>query len=891
MRPEHLEFCGINSFSERTVIDFCKLLAGGIFGIFGDTGSGKTTILDSMIFALYGKVDRARGGNGCEIINYNCDKAYVIFDFSVEEDGRRRTYRVEREIRRKNSLQKLSLSELDGKVEHVISDGVKTTNEKIRAIVGLSFEDFKKCIALPQGEFARFVKEDRGERLRLISRLFDLEMYGDRLNIILKRRFDAARSALDKKDGELSSYAEYTDETLAEQRADLMRLQNKALELNAAYERIRAEFTEMQAQRLRYQKWRTLRTSREKLTLQEKEMSAKRADQARLPAATEIVAIANRVRSAEQKRTESEDRRKKLSMLREEASKRLETVKKEIEEADAEARLLTLRERRAAVKHAAADAEELAKFRALRARAAEDYRKAETRRSMEEKTLQKWENEEKALSQKSNEVTEMADLSAFLRGNLESALLEAEYTDAEEYFREKLGELKRDFTGGELYDRVQSALQERLEHYSSLLGGVKNADLEQLFQKFRAIQAERTDLLQRLHAAQLKKTEAQGKLRSAEEERDRATERGLEAKSNAEAALGRLRAALGDVDAENVGAVAATLQREEEEILSVKRQREEEVRRLEGQLHTFELEKTREEERAASLERERSEAELSLHAKLAECGFEDEREAETLRARYSDAAALAAELEEYDHCLAQIEAEIRVIEGEGEIVSVDESLFEQREREFKELTQKKESVGRQSAVLETAVALFSEKLAQKKLLEKERGELLRTFSNIERLRGLLYGNKFMEFVAGEYLSDISESATELLLKLTNGRYFIRYVQGFFVGDNFNGGELRSVNTLSGGETFLVSLSLALALSASIYAKSLRPIEFFFLDEGFGTLDEKLIDTVMDSLEKLKNKHFAIGLISHVEELKHRIDNKIVVTAASESGGSTIKISC
>ena len=83
MRPERLEFCGINSFSEKVIIDFCKLLAGGIFGIFGDTGSGKTTILDSMIFALYGKVDRARGGNGCEIINYNCDKAYVIFDFSI----------------------------------------------------------------------------------------------------------------------------------------------------------------------------------------------------------------------------------------------------------------------------------------------------------------------------------------------------------------------------------------------------------------------------------------------------------------------------------------------------------------------------------------------------------------------------------------------------------------------------------------------------------------------------------------------------------------------------------------------------------------------------------------------------------------------------------------
>ena len=58
------------------------------------------------------------------------------------------------------------------------------------------------------------------------------------------------------------------------------------------------------------------------------------------------------------------------------------------------------------------------------------------------------------------------------------------------------------------------------------------------------------------------------------------------------------------------------------------------------------------------------------------------------------------------------------------------------------------------------------------------------------------------------------------------------------------------------------------------------------------MDEKLIDTVMDSLEKLKNTHFSIGLISHVEELKHRIDHKITVISATESGGSSkIKITC
>ena len=145
----------------------------------------------------------------------------------------------------------------------------------------------------------------------------------------------------------------------------------------------------------------------------------------------------------------------------------------------------------------------------------------------------------------------------------------------------------------------------------------------------------------------------------------------------------------------------------------------------------------------------------------------------------------------------------------------------------------------------------------------------------------------MEFVAEEYLQTVAENASGRLLSLTDGRYYLRYEGGFSVGDNFNGGALRGVYTLSGGKTFLVSLSLALALSAEICARSLRPIEFFFLDEGFGTLDEHLIDVVMDSLERLKNEHFSIGIISHVEELKHRIERKLSVRKATEQHGSQI----
>ena len=145
----------------------------------------------------------------------------------------------------------------------------------------------------------------------------------------------------------------------------------------------------------------------------------------------------------------------------------------------------------------------------------------------------------------------------------------------------------------------------------------------------------------------------------------------------------------------------------------------------------------------------------------------------------------------------------------------------------------------------------------------------------------------MEFIAEEYLTAVSYNASGRLLSLTNGQYFLKYDGGFYVGDNLHGGALRGVNTLSGGETFLVSLSLALSLSQEIGARYLRSSEFFFLDEGFGTLDSKLVDTVMDSLEKLRNENFSIGIISHVEELKHRINRKLTVKKATEKHGSQI----
>lgn len=305
MKPKYLSFCGINSFSKKAEIDFEKLLSGGIFGIFGDTGSGKTTILDAMIFALYGRVDRIRGGNGNEIINYNCDKAQVLFDFETETHDGRKVYRIEREIKRKNSAQSLTLSELSGKRVIAISDGVKNTNAKIQEIVGLSFEDFKKCIALPQGEFAQFVKSERGDRLRLISRLFGLERFGDVLNARIKEKYAAVKSLCDSKEGELRGYADADETVLKQLKEDAKQLESQKVELDLAYANYKADYEKVKAAYERTNQRNQLSEQLTRLFAKREEMDGLEIKAKQIPTAREIVELRRRLNRSEKEKAET----------------------------------------------------------------------------------------------------------------------------------------------------------------------------------------------------------------------------------------------------------------------------------------------------------------------------------------------------------------------------------------------------------------------------------------------------------------------------------------------------------------------------------------------------------------------------------------------------------
>ena len=139
---------------------------------------------------------------------------------------------------------------------------------------------------------------------------------------------------------------------------------------------------------------------------------------------------------------------------------------------------------------------------------------------------------------------------------------------------------------------------------------------------------------------------------------------------------------------------------------------------------------------------------------------------------------------------------------------------------------------------------------------------------------------------------IAAEASVILSSISNGSYELEINDKaeFIIRDNKNGGVPRPCDTLSGGETFIASLSLALALSSAIQLNGTAPLELFFLDEGFGNLDDELLDVVMTSLERLRSTRRSIGIITHVEAIQARVPVKLVVTPSDLSqGGSTIRM--
>lgn len=805
MKPVKLQFKGINSFSEQTEIDFEKLTKSGIFGIFGDTGSGKSTILDCINFALYGKVERSK--EKLDIINYRCDAAEVKFEFDVINEGKRKRYIAERVLKKKSGLHKAALYE-DGVC---VADNATTVNKKVTAVLGIDAEDFRKCIALPQGEFSQFVKSQPSERIALIERLFSLYKYGDRLKERLKARESAAETEYQKINAQLVLFADVSAEILknlengiGEEKKRLETL----IKADADAEKRCAEVKSLA------EKFNELNDIRKKLAA----LTARKAHMEELRAGLKIAPVCKSVAETDaeisEKKSALEKTERDILKINSELDGEVDKLKKlklrltESRFDDKIADCLTL----AAKYEACAGKPE--KLNGL-AKALDSKRNEYKDKGAE---LLKYEkicaDAERNFADVKKKLEECgaADLNNLINVYFRGAVLKEEYVCELDYFVGLNGQIKFHKDNSELYKFMESELKQRIDLYKDRVCQVKDfniAEARKRLENFRSASEEKEKLAAELNVKSMALKDAQA----------------AALKSNADnykADISRL----GD----------------------------------------------------------------KLKALISQSGLDGLENCKKVAGKYSKYADAEKALSEFDTQLLSYGERLEKLRAVRGIDEYNEQTLNNSVAVKKKAAADLAAAREKLAVMQSNYTSGLKRAQDKKILEKQLAAVEKQRNLIAQLKELTKGNKFMEFIANEYLYDISALASSTLLNLTDGRYFLTYEDNFYAGDNFNCGDLRGVNTLSGGETFLVSLSLALALSQTICA-SLKSIEFFFLDEGFGTLDGTLVDTVLNALEKLKGEHFTIGVISHVEELKHRIDNKITVNKATESRGSSVSVSC
>ncbi len=258
----------------------------------------------------------------------------------------------------------------------------------------------------------------------------------------------------------------------------------------------------------------------------------------------------------------------------------------------------------------------------------------------------------------------------------------------------------------------------------------------------------------------------------------------------------------------------------------------------------------------------------------------------------SEAEELAAKVRQHREGERDLLAAIRHIEEQLAGSSLTEEEWLQVSGELAAAREADEEALRMKARAERDLEDVKKRHLRWTELEKLRMQRQHEAEKLAKLQSCLRGNAFVEYIAEEQLMQVSQSASQRLAFLTKQRYALEVDSGggFLIRDDANGGVRRPVSTLSGGETFLTSLSLALALSAQIQLRGQYPLQFFFLDEGFGTLDPELLETVITSLERLHNDHLSVGVISHVPELRARLPRKLVVIPADQvAGGSRIAL--
>ncbi len=879
MKPITLEFSGFNSFKEKVRIDFEGLLSGGLFGIFGKTGSGKSTIIECMMYALFGKT--AKKQNKAEFINNKSEEAVIDFTFEILENGERKRYNIRRIIKQKKENE-VRLSVFDGKNFIPIEEKEREATARIEQIIGVGYEEFSKCIVLPQNEFAEFVKSTRTGRLVLMSKLFSLEKYDERLLASLKARRSALEIQLASANGGLQPYLEVSEEGLEErkvaeiaQKRHIDELESEFAALDAAVKNDADRYALAKRFAENDRKYGALMAA-ESWVNELKEKIAK-AD-----GASKIKEISDKIQALSEKRLQTLDAAA--------AAEREKTAKEEAHAQVAEGL-------------SSGKDGDIARHTAVKSRIEENAYKVDEieklRREYSEKTkllAEAKDKKEAIMCEKGHICQSMASLgdpnkkmeALFEQAGLGS--LAAELNDEYAYFLSARSRVEP-YAGGALYAEAVREIESKIKEIGERINALPQAaDAEELPRRLEKIRSD-AEKLASLREESAKKDSA---LASLDANIEHLTAECARLRADGESRKKELVKVSEEIGfdittGEKLRAALAYVARTIDRMVAQQKKAAEAEKKLAEEIYSLREKIAVLKTNARAVQEEMNKCFSDRGVALLDYGFADEKSAFSHIIEPNLLKDFHAKVDAHDKELADCLAVRNALGNRDEALSFDSAKYEEMSTRSEELRRQKETLAADHRVFTVGTKEYENKLAAKKEYEKKVGEISKKLALCDKLGEVLSQHNLLNFIAEEYLEEICEGAARTLLVLSGGQYDIVYDKEFYVLDNLDCGSRRSVSTLSGGETFLVSLSLALSLSSAICEKTMRPVEFFFLDEGFGTLDSDLTDVVINSLDKLRSEHFAIGLISHVPELKQRISARINVIPATATEGSRLEI--
>ncbi len=1004
MLPLKLIIEGLYSYREAQTIDFSRLTDAGLFGIFGATGSGKSSILEAITFVLYGETERmnSRENRAYNMMNLASDRMFIEFDFLNYEY---KTFRINREYKR-------SKKTFDNIITPVVSTYELTDGNWIpidktaEEILGISYDNFKRTIIIPQGQFKEFLDLKDTARTQMMKDIFHLERYDLQNKVQVLREKNQAQ--LNTLLGELNAYSQVTPEIIEAARKQL-------LEANQIQDATKKEFEAVQE---KYNLLKKLKADFDDLKIKINDLNSKAAQestynqrQLRLETFEKVSRVLKPL-FLEKKKLQENATNTEIELRK--VSEKLDVLKSSLQTAEFKKQTLTQPfESLPTKKQELFDLKIIEKIivntlrlnefsgriekgkdmvlqtetalKQVRQSIAESDKEIQNLQTQKLDTrllieIGEWYSKSKTLNQlhiqRNEEVQKIKKDIAKEQDNLKQRNIQkASWTDTFDKQAKQLQEQKNKL------EEQKNALevQQKLAHYADelqdgapcpLCGSVHHPNISK--------QNHVTDALHDIKSQILTVDAALKTLENTKSEVSNIIQRldMLEQQHLKEET--QLSAILADILLHNEAFVWTEFDKTDTSRFDEKRQLSQhietqteqlqkslrELRKQDDELSSNEkiytdlLNNLTQEQSIIKSEIRTDESHLTIlkmddfkqypkeaiqekHINLESFILKTEHdfnavtqqindlkpdvaaqstlletlrnqlgqtandikntkediqqqlihlnigsdEAETVISQEIDIDNERQAINQFRVALEVLKAEVTGIKTRLQDAAYDEATWLQAEKQYLELKEQLEQHNQHTTQLQGEIKRLETNYAQKIELTQAYEQIEHRSKNLQTLYNLFKGAGFIKYISSVYLRQLCQHANVRFRQMTHNSLVLdmNASDEFEIIDNLNQGRKRSIKTLSGGQAFQVSLSLALALAESVQSRSGTDRNFFFIDEGFGTQDNQSVNIVFETLLNLNKEKKVVGIISHVDELKERIPISITINNDHERG--------